>query len=305
MLGDIIVMLKKITALITLFLPLLLSGCVRISEDLMPYDGDEPYFSSAVTSVVTRDSEPPHETAEEETSAPVTEPPPKLTNNEVVLTADPSGVIGIDGGSGYTEDWDPAFYSNCIFFGDSICRALSVYSDLIDPERVAAAGGCAARNIHEFTFKLNDIDYDISSAAESFQPDMAFLWMGMNDINMTDKNVYAQNLLLIAQEINAVSPDSKVIIIGMSPTASYHEWEANPRIKEYNAAAEEMTENTDLPVYYIDIWDVLSDSRGYLKPEFDGGDGMHLSQRAYYRVLSKIYYTFGGGTAETENTDAS
>lgn len=288
-----------------MLLPLLFSGCVRISEDMMPYDGDDPYLSSGMTAAGTESSEPAAEIAEEETSAPVTEPPPVLTNNEIVLTADPSGVIGIDGGSSYTEDWDPAFYSNCIFFGDSICRALSVYSDLIDPERVAAAGGCAARNIHDFTFKLNDIDYDLSSAAESFQPDMAFLWMGMNDINMTDKTVYAQNLLQITREINDVSPDSKVIIIGMSPTSADHEWGANPRIKEYNAAAEEMTESTDLPLYYIDIWDVLSDSRGYLRPEFDGGDGMHLSQRAYYRVLSKIYYTFSGNTPETESTDVS
>lgn len=280
-------MLKKLSAL---FLAVtMLSGCVRISEDLTPYEGDEPY----VTSVITRPSGDVTDTASDitETTPPVTEASSVKTNNEIVLTADPSGIIDSDTG-GFPEDWDPAFYGSCIFFGDSICRALSVYSDLIDPERVAAAGGCAARNIGEFTFKLNDIDYDYKSAMTDFQPDMAFLWMGMNDINMTDKSVYAQNLYVIADDLHTASPDSKIIIIGMSPTASYHEWGANPRISEYNAAAREMTENASLPLYFIDISDVLSDNRGFLKPEFDGGDGMHLSQRAYYRVLSKIYYTF-------------
>ncbi|MCI5752561.1 MAG: SGNH/GDSL hydrolase family protein [Oscillospiraceae bacterium] len=191
-----------------------------------------------------------------------------------------------------STEWDPAFYDNCLFFGDSICRALSVYNDLVDPERVAAVGGGAARNLNEFTFKLHDIDYTVTTAAEAYQPDIAFLWMGVNDINMTDKQTYAANLEGLAREINEVSPDSRIIIIGMTPTAAYHEWGANPTIIEYNAAAEEMVSSSELPLYYIDVGDVVSDENGYLLTECDGGDGMHLTQLAYYRILSKINTEF-------------
>lgn len=187
-------------------------------------------------------------------------------------------------------EWDKAFYENSLFFGDSICRALSVYNDLIDPERVAAAGGVGARNIDEFTFLLNDIEYNVSTCAKDFKPDKAFVWLGMNDINMTEKDEFVKNMEHVCSEIHDASLDSKIIIIGMTPTTKYHEWGANSKITEYNAASAEFAENTDLPVTYVDVTSAVSDENGYLTQECDGGDGLHLTELALQKVLSKIYH---------------
>ncbi|MGN1416786.1 MAG: SGNH/GDSL hydrolase family protein [Oscillospiraceae bacterium] len=254
----------------------LFTGCEKISETPPELNYIYDYtVTTAQESVTTADTS---ESTSEETS--VTAEETTVTVTESISADEPS------------TDWDPAFYDDCLFFGDSICRALSVYNDLVDPERVAAVGGGAARNLNDFTFKLHDIDYTVTTAAEAYQPDMAFLWMGVNDINMTDKATYAANLEGLAREINEVSPDSKIIIIGMTPTAAYHEWGANPTIIEYNSAAEEMVSSSELPLYYIDVGDVVSDENGYLLEECDGGDGMHLTQLAYYRILSKINTEF-------------
>ncbi|MGN0692346.1 MAG: SGNH/GDSL hydrolase family protein [Oscillospiraceae bacterium] len=269
----------RITAALSAIL--LFTGCEKISETPPElnyiYDNKVTSAEESVTSAVISESTS-EDTSVSETETTVTE---TVSESEVTSTGD-----------GPSTEWDPAFYDDCLFFGDSICRALSVYNDLVDPERVAAVGGGAARNLNDFTFKLHDIDYTVTTAAEAYQPDMAFLWMGVNDINITDKETYTANLEGLAREINEVSPESRIIIIGMTPTASYHEWGANATIIEYNAAAEEMVSSSQLPMYYIDVGDVVSDENGYLLTECDGGDGMHLTQLAYYRILSKINTEF-------------
>ncbi len=267
-------------------LSLMLCGCTKI-EDSPP---SLEYLSESLSRV-----------AETETSAESTagfsDPSDSVT---VTVTADTNDKTTA---AGHDTQWDPAFYENSLFFGDSICRALSVYNDLVDPERVAAAGGAAARNLDEFTFLLNDIEYTVSSASEALKPDRVYLWFGMNDINMTEKDVYVRNIDHLAKEINTASPESEIIIIGITPTASYHEWGANPRIREYNLAAKEYADETELPVKFIDVTDVLSDSEGYLLPECDGGDGLHLTELALQRVLSEVYTTFGGESADGTDTE--
>ena len=186
-------------------------------------------------------------------------------------------------------EWDRDFMEDTIFVGDSVCRALYVYNNLLTTKQVAAVGGGAARNIYDYTFKMEDNEFDLKQAVEHYKPKVVFLWMGINDINMTEKDVYAENLKAIAEDVIAHSPESKVVILSMSPTADYHEWNANERIREYNGAAMEMCEKiTDKEIYYLDIQDILSDTEGYLLPECDGGDGMHLSEMAYIRLLSYI-----------------
>lgn len=186
-------------------------------------------------------------------------------------------------------DWNKEFMEDTIFVGDSVCRALYVYNDLLTTKQVAATGGAAARNIYDYTFKMESNEFTLREAAEHYKPKVFFLWMGINDINMTERDVYANNLKAIAEDMLSISPESKVVILSMSPTSDYHEWNANERIRDYNAAAKEMCEAIeDEEIYYLDIQDILSDEEGYLLPECDSGDGMHLSQMAYTRLLSYI-----------------
>ncbi|MCX4255395.1 MAG: GDSL-type esterase/lipase family protein [Oscillospiraceae bacterium] len=202
-------------------------------------------------------------------------------------------------------DWNKEFMEDTLFVGDSVCRALYVYNDLLTTKQVAATGGGAARNIYDYTFKMEDNEFTLREAAEYYKPRVFFLWMGINDINMTEKDVYANNLKAIAEDMLSISTDSKVVILSMSPTADYHEWNANERMREYNAAAKEMCEAIEgEEIYYLDIQDILSDEDGYLLPECDSGDGMHLSQMAYTRLLSYITFAMDeAAPAETMQSD--
>ena len=204
-------------------------------------------------------------------------------------------------------DWNKEFMEDTIFVGDSVCRALYVYNDLLTTKQVAATGGAAARNIYDYSFKMEDNELTLREAAEHYKPKVFFLWMGINDINMTERDVYANNLKAIAEDMLSISPESKVVILSMSPTADYHEWNANERIRDYNAAAKEMCEAIEgEEIYYLDIQDILSDEEGYLLPECDSGDGMHLSQMAYTRLLSYITVAMDEAAhAETQQTETA
>jgi len=251
-----------------------LAGCHSVEE--------APVTETAATASITQSEAVPAMVTVTETTTTVT-----TTTTAATTVTEPRVIVPkLEWNS---LEWDRDFMENTIFVGDSVCRALYVYNDLLTTKQVAATGGGAARNIYDYTFKMEDNEFTLQQAAEYYKPDIFFLWMGINDINMTEKDVYAENLKNIAEDMLSLSPESKVVILSMSPTADYHEWNANERIREYNAAAREMCESIDgEEIYYLDIQDILSDEEGYLLPECDSGDGMHLSQMAYIRLLSYI-----------------
>lgn len=267
--------MKKRLMIFALFFSMF-CGCTKIDETtyILPEDLD---LSEETTTFQTFTSATEiTETIYEITTANAPNDLENITTSEEIIYSD--------------TEWDASFYANSLFYGDSICRALSVYNNLIDPERVAAAGGVGARNIDEFTFLLNDIEYNVSSCAKDFKPDKAFVWLGINDINMTEKDEFVKNMEHVCTEIHDASPDSDIIIIGMTPTTRNHKWGANSVITDYNAATSEFAENTDLPVTYIDVTSAVSDDEGYLTKECDGGDGLHLTELALQKILSKIYH---------------
>lgn len=270
------------------------SGCQKVEEPAVTETVPPPTVmttSEAVPAMATvSESETETETtAETETE---TEPAPRVIVPKLEWNS---------------LDWNREFMEDTIFVGDSVCRALYVYNDLLTTKQVAATGGGAARNIYDYTFKMENNEFTLRQAAEYYKPKVFFLWMGINDINMTEKDVYAGNLKSIAEDMLSISPESKVVILSMSPTADYHEWNANERIREYNAAAKEMCEAIEgEEIYYLDIQDILSDEDGYLLPECDSGDGMHLSQMAYTRLLSYITVAMDeAAPADTQQTEVS
>lgn len=270
------------------------SGCQKVEEPAATETMSPPTImttSEAVPAMATvSESETETETtAETETE---TEPAPRVIVPKLEWNS---------------LDWNREFMEDTIFVGDSVCRALYVYNDLLTTKQVAATGGGAARNIYDYTFKMENNEFTLRQAAEYYKPKVFFLWMGINDINMTEKDVYAGNLKSIAEDMLSISPESKVVILSMSPTADYHEWNANERIREYNAAAKEMCEAIEgEEIYYLDIQDILSDEDGYLLPECDSGDGMHLSQMAYTRLLSYITVAMDeAAPADTQQTEVS
>lgn len=184
---------------------------------------------------------------------------------------------------------DSAYEKELVFIGDSICSGLRVYGNLLKSTQVFAEGNAGARSIFDYTFDINGQLLDAKQAVGNRQPKYIYLWMGMNDINITSEVDYAKNLKSIADELLKVSPYSKVIFVSITPTTATHPWKANDRINLFNDYTKKYVEDLkSTSIYYIDIHTILCDDEMALPDDYQSGDGLHLSPFAYELVLGYI-----------------
>ena len=256
-------MINKLKIIFTAVLCMIFSGCTKIQ----PLDIGYPEITTAEI------IEPPEITTVPEPE--VTEPTTVVTTQSFVPTT--------------PTDFDREYLDQCVFVGDSVCSGLRVYSGLLDADQVFAAGNLGARSLHDYTVTYKGEELPIMDAIAKRQPKYVYLWMGLNDINMTTKEQYAENLYNIAIEAMNASPYSYVCILSMTPTSIDHPWKANDRIKEYNEEVRKMCEeNEDKHIYFLNVWDAVVNTSGYLPDECNGGDGLHLSPYAYQLVLGYV-----------------
>ena len=187
------------------------------------------------------------------------------------------------------------YFKGCLFVGDSICSGLKLHNDMLGPETVAARGNVGTWSLNDYTFqyKNNSADeLDVYSIVELKQPGEIFIWMGMNDIFMTESDDFADNLKKLADKFLELSPESRIHIISISPINSAHRWaiesDGNMWIDLHNDAVKTMCEESGY-IDWINIHDTLADESGTLAPINDSGDGMHFTPEAYMIVLNQIY----------------
>lgn len=189
-------------------------------------------------------------------------------------------------------DMDYSFFDNSLFIGDSICSGLKVYNNLLDVSHVAARGNVGTWSVNNYTYpydsqSVQEMPYiDIVSMK---QPENIFIWMGMNDLYVIDEETRNENIQSMANAILEVSPNSKIYLVSITPISNTHKWAINSagqqKITTYNAAAKEYCSLSNIT--YIDVYDPLC-INGELGAEYDGGDGLHLSEKAYHVVLTTI-----------------
>lgn len=185
----------------------------------------------------------------------------------------------------YLTPEERSFTDRSIFVGDSICLGYSVYK-FVGEEHVFARGSLAARNFYEFEFYSGEEKIDFAQALERSSPELVFLSMGMNDINMTDEQTYCENYRAIIEQVLAQT-QAEVYVAAITPIDS--EFSTNYRIDCFNVAMRGyIEENFGERVHFLDFAKHLKDADGKLKECFNGGDGIHLSPYAYYVALWEI-----------------
>ncbi len=236
-------------------------------------------------------------TTTEPTEITTTTTPPTTTT-----TTEESTVSTVPFVPSGTREYNLNYLTQCAFVGDSVCMGLRVYGGFLSEREVFAQGSVGARNIHTFTFTVDGEEIDIVSCIEQKQPQEVFLWMGLNDINMTTKNMFADNLEKLANDVLSVSPDTKINIMGITPTTTWHTWGANDRIADYNENTRLLCEEKGYT--YIDTWQAVAPDLESLPDECQSGDGLHLSPLAYQLVLGYICEMKGVIDVEVTTTQA-
>ena len=205
---------------------------------------------------------------------------------------------------------EKAFAEKSLFIGDSICRGLEAF-DVLSVKNVMGAGNVGARNIFNTEYYRRGKDVDFLTVIDDEKPRHVVFSMGMNDVNMTNSAEFCKNYGKIIDE-TLKKPIDDVYVLNVTPICS--DFTDNSRIVYYNEALKNyIAANYPERVYFVDVHDSLTDKNGDLAWYFSSGDGVHLNELAYYRLLedffSKVDLTekpvSSSSSASTDNSSSS
>ncbi|MDE6726496.1 MAG: SGNH/GDSL hydrolase family protein [Oscillospiraceae bacterium] len=178
------------------------------------------------------------------------------------------------------------FAGTSLFVGDSICLGFSAYG-VIESKNVYATGSVAARNLFEYEMYYRNEVAEYIPVLEKVKPENVFLWMGMNDVNMTSSAEYCTNYKkIIDTTLDNTSAD--VYVCAITPICNLNFTRLDNIINFNNAISEFIDTNYTERVYFVDFTEPLKTDSGTLDSQYDGGDGIHLTSKAYYIALHEI-----------------
>ena len=244
-------------------------------------------YSSADTSVNVPENAVSFDVISEPSSAP--EPSAAGSSEpEKPTFDDPDSYIMInpENGTYIIPEEEEKITEESLFVGDSICSGFWACG-MISGKNVYATGAVGARNLLEYEMYYKSQPAKFVPVLKKTQPKNIFLWMGMNDVNWTSAEEFCENYRTII-DLALENTTADVFVCAISPIRDL-EFTKLEYIDEFNDAICKFIEkNYKERVYYIDFTDPLKTDEGLLDEQYDGGDGIHLSTRAYYIAIHEI-----------------
>ena len=208
--------------------------------------------------------------------------PPEEPTEPVTTTAPPTA--GSYVGNSPNSDF---YQSRLAIAGDSIAYGFNAYG-FIPNERNIATESVSMWNLDYFTFSTG---MGLVDTVAYVNPAILYMSMGMNDVNMSTPEEYAERYKSTIYEIRNRVPDIHIVVAGITPVTSSSDFISNETIRAFNTALENMVnEISSNHVYYFDAYSVVADQYTLeLRPECTGGDGIHLVSTCYYDFLNALY----------------
>lgn len=176
-----------------------------------------------------------------------------------------------------------------LFVGDSICSGFWACG-MISGKNVYAAGAVGARNLLEYKMYYRNQPAKFAPVLQKAQPKNVFLWMGMNDVNMTTAEEFCENYRAII-DTALENSEAEIYVCAISPILDL-EFTKLEYIDEFNDAISAFIEaNYSERVHFIDFTAPFKTDEGLLDEQYNGGDGIHLTTRAYYIAIHEINMT--------------
>lgn len=245
--------------------------------------GTETTYAETSGTAETTVTEEITETTTEQTTATETYEETEATFAPPEIITDAPEVTAI---SVQREFSDPVSIDDIVIVGDSIALGFGIYDRLPDAH-VLAKGSVAARNLSDFTFNYNAGECSVYDIIGSEQFHNIYMSMGINDVNIGDIDYFLNHYTDNINRIKSRVPDCRITLLSITPVSAESSFTTNDTIDEYNLALAQLATDTE-NVDFIDISHGLKSSDNALKPEFSGGDGIHLAPSAYDVILSEI-----------------
>lgn len=200
-----------------------------------------------------------------------------------VITAQPPAVIPTGSSP------NSAFYQqNIVIAGDSIATGFSLFG-FVPSNHSLSLGSLSMSNIDWYYPQNKGVSF--VDGVMAVQPKLLYMSMGMNDVNMTTPEKYAEKYISVINQILSKTPNATIVAAGITPVTDGIRYTNNARIRSFNAALSNAVKgmNSDR-VYYFDAYSVLADPATLgLRQGYSSGDGIHLANNCYSLLLSALY----------------
>lgn len=201
-----------------------------------------------------------------------------------------------------TDDAGMSYVDKLVFLGESTTAHLVHRGNLTggrDTKQVWSGPGntlMLSTEIATTLIKYPETGEEIAlrDAIAQKKPEYLVITLGLNGIMGFQRNNELFNFCYqkLIDTVKEQSPNTKIIIQSEFPlTRDCKEFSesasvVNGYIKQINSLALKLAEKNGLK--YLDTASVLMDEEGFLKSEYDNGDGLHISEAGYTAIIGYI-----------------
>lgn len=181
------------------------------------------------------------------------------------------------------------YQDRMVVAGDSIAFGFCTYG-FIPYEHNLAQGSLAMRNYKEYGwFNVNGSQMRVMDAIYTVKPRLLYVSMGMNDVNITNAQTYANNYVRFIKEVRSRLPGCIIVAANITPIASTSSFtNINNIINCNNAMIKAVTALGDPNTILFDAYSVVSGGGKYMSSGYSAGDGIHLSRVVYPKLLNAL-----------------
>lgn len=183
-----------------------------------------------------------------------------------------------------STEYSPEFFDRGLIIGDSISVGLVNYGYL-KSENVFAQIGLTPASV-----LTTDIDgTTVYTKAAGLNPDYICIMLGTNGLSYLSEDFMAEKMSEFIDGLRQTCPNAKIFLVSIPPVTAEHESEKPEKIEnitKYNEHISKLAEEKSAP--FVNTFELLQDSDGYLAADYAENDGLHLKDAAYPVVLSAI-----------------
>ncbi len=196
-----------------------------------------------------------------------------------------------------------SYFSDACFIGHSLVVGMKLNFRLSNSDFFAYNGASAKSMLSYGELPLSTTHTDESGATVPDKGTLAqaisqksygkvYIMFGANDIGTTDahKQSFYNNMNTLIQLVRKSQPNAVVYLISMTPVSQKcSESRANlsrDNIIVYNQVIKQLCRENR--AYYLNVFDLIADSNGFLGENSSIGDGLHILSQQYQQIKSYL-----------------
>lgn len=178
-----------------------------------------------------------------------------------------------------------------VLVGDSIMCGVKDYNALPHGDFVAKVG-IGPNSFYNFAYSEYKINGRASKGVDkviSTKANRIIIMLGMNEIDWNSTSSTISNYRKVLKKIKKNLPNAEIIVLAISPTARNHAGgvPSLKKVKAYNKSVKKLAKELD--VEYVNLFEgKFTDSNGYLKKDYNGGDGCHWNVAGTKKFISLL-----------------